>query len=238
MNPKPFEDEKHILPEFPRTKHLPWWANAARDDLIATEKECAVIFKAQHVTVEEKVDGANCGVARGPIIRNRNHVLRKGYAARTAGKEQWNPIWNWYYEHAGCFDDLARTAGPVSVFAEWLLMRHTVAYDLLPSFFMAFDLYDYDVGQYLDPQHGRQLLVEAGFDVVPLLHVGPVESPEQLAALATDKSRFSSTEMREGVYIKVSDGEYITHRFKMVHPGFVPGEHLDRRKLTKNKLRK
>lgn len=229
--------ERDILPDYPRTRHLPWNPNATRDDLVATEDECRIILGSDRVQVTEKVDGANVGMARGPIIRNRNHILRKGHTARTAAKRQFSSIFNWYYEHLHLFDELDRLAPNTSVFGEWLLARHSVAYDLLPSWFLAFDLYDYASRRFMDPIEARDILVAAGFEVVPELHTGPVGNPERLAAMLRERSPFSSTDMREGVYLKVGDGRWLTYRFKMVRRGFVAGSHFSTRaEIEKNGL--
>ena len=229
--------ERDILPDYPRTKHLPWNPNATRDDLIATEDECRIIFESDRVQVTEKVDGANVGMAKGPIIRNRNHILHKGYTARTAAKKQFAPLWGWYYEHAHLFDELERLAPDTSVFGEWLLATHSVEYDRLPSYFLAFDLYDYGSARFVDPFEARVILVAAGFEVVPLLHAGPVRDPEQLAAMLRQRSPFSSTDLCEGAYIKVGDGRWVMHRFKMVRHGFVAGSHFSTRaEIEKNRL--
>ena len=226
-----------LLPDYPRTRHLPWKPNASRDDLIATEREAAVIFESMQVTVEEKVDGANVGITRGPVIRNRNHILHKGYHAKTAAKLQFAPIWNWYYDHGPCFDRLEAIAGPVSVYGEWLLALHSVAYDRLPDYLLAFDLYDPELAGFLDPLRARYYLEYAGFTTVPLLRVGRLGSYEELEHLVYQPSILSSTAQREGVYVKVSDGERVTHRFKMVRHGFIAGEHFSTRgKITKNKV--
>jgi len=234
-----FVNERDILPDYPRTQHLPWNPNATRDDLVATEDECRIIFESDRVQVTEKVDGANVGMAKGPIIRNRNHILRKGHTARTAAKKQFSPIWNWYYENAHLFDELERLAPDTSVFGEWLLACHSVEYDLLPSFFMAFDLYDYGSARFVDPLEARGILVAAGFEVVPQLHSGPIKDPEQLAAMLRQRSSFSSRDLREGAYIKVGDGRWVIYRFKMVRHGFIAGSHFSTRAdIIKNKLGK
>ena len=50
-------------------------------------------------------------------------------------------------------------------------------------------------------------------------------------------SQFSSTDLREGVYVKVGDGRWVTHRFKMVRQGFIAGSHFSTRPdVVKNKL--
>lgn len=231
-------DEWKILPDYPRTKHLPWKPNATRDDLIATEEECRIIFESERVQVTEKVDGANSGMAKGPIIRNRNHILKKGYTARTAAKKQFSPIWNWYYEHSQLFDQLEEVAPFTSVFGEWLLAIHSVSYDLLPSYFIAYDLYDWKVNQFIDPFEAREILTLVGFDVVPELLTGKINSYKQLEDLVNCPTSLSSTDMREGIYVKVGDGKWITHRFKMVRKDFIAGSHFSTRSdVVKNKLR-
>ena len=230
-------DERDILPDYPRTRHLPWNPNATRDDLVASEEDCRIIFESDRVQVTEKVDGANCGMAPGPIIRNRNHILRKGYTARTAAKKQFAPIWNWYYENISLFEELARLAPNTSVFGEWLLACHSVEYDRLPDYFIAYDLYDYASKRFVDPFEARSVLVAAGFAVVPELHVGKVRRPEQLQAYLDEPSPYSSTERREGVYLKVGDGRWVTHRFKMVRSDFIAGSHFSTRAdIVKNGL--
>lgn len=232
-----FDNERVILPDYPRTRHLPWKPNATRDDLIASEAD--IIFTSPHVYVEEKVDGANVGMAKGPIIRNRNHILHKGYTARTAAKLQFSPIWNWYYEHESCFDELERLAGPVSVFGEWLLALHSVPYDQLSSHLLAFDVYNYEARKFIDPGLGRSMLTAAGFSTVPVLHTGPVRDYAKLEAWTHEPSPLATNSKREGVYVKVSDGQWVTHRFKMVRQGFIAGEHFSTRgTITKNKIRR
>jgi len=60
---KNLKNLKKILPDYPRTKHVPFKANAARDDLLATDQEIACIFTSDKVQVTEKMDGSNCGMA-------------------------------------------------------------------------------------------------------------------------------------------------------------------------------
>jgi ATP-dependent RNA circularization protein (DNA/RNA ligase family) len=247
-----FDEEKILLPDFPRTKHLPWKPNASREDLIATEDEAKVIFRGKelkdrlstwketffgYVYVEEKVDGANVGFTRvngQPIIRNRSHILRKGYSKRTTAKMQFAPIWNWYYENEDKFEWLEEL-GPFSLYGEWLVARHSIYYDQLPSYFLAFDLYDRLERKFVDPAITRGYMEMVGFSMPPALATDP-QSYEQLEQLTQQPSAFSS-ERREGVYLKVSDGQYITHRFKMVRPDFCQGEHWSDSALVKNKLR-
>lgn len=206
---------------------MPYRPNASKDDRIASPKDASVVFGGS-TFIEEKIDAANSGICKyedQPIIRNRNHVLRKGYGRKkTAAKAQFAPIWNWYYANADAFDRLNDSLGfYASVYGEWMHYRHTIHYNQLPSLFMAYDIYDSENRKFIATPKARQHLKAAGFSLVPLLQVG-LNKYEELDRLIA-KSPFSD-ELREGVYIKVVEGDWITHRFKMVRQDFKPGVHF------------
>jgi atypical dual specificity phosphatase len=230
--------ESDILPDYPRTLHLPHKPNVQRGDLISSVKECGIIFDSAGAVVEEKIDGANCGMAmvdNQPIIRNRNHILHKGFSqARTPAKMQFASVWNWWYENKEKFDRLA--IEPVSVYGEWLYATHGLPYTHLPSLFVAFDLYNYERQMFVDPIVARSWLTDSGFQVVPLLHTGKIESYEQLEYLCQQDSLYAPNQKREGVYVKVGDGEWMTHRWKMVRHDFIQGGHWSKTSIKKNKV--
>lgn len=238
---KPFENEKKILPAFPRTAHLPYQANTAPDDCIASAEEAAAIFR-DPCNIEEKIDGASVGMAlhQGePLIRNRDHILRKGYLKDTPAKLQFRPIWGWFYEHRASFEHLART-GDLSVYGDWCLAQHGLAYDQLPDWFIAYDLYDQETGQFLSPVLARRLLEEAGFVVPRLFHQGVLqgqgyEDLERWARSPGDWTRDSGP--IEGVYCKTYDEHFVTGRFKLVRPGFVQGVLWSQERIIRNSLR-
>lgn len=230
-----------LLPKFPRTKHAPICPSATRDDLIATEKEWEDAIKTSpHVFIEEKLDGANSGIVivdNCPVIRNRNHVLNKAKGGKTPAKRQFAPIWNWAYENIAQFKTVYKELGfCVSIYGEWLYACHSVKYDALPSYFIAYDLYDIENGKFICPATSRSLLQYAGF-ITPQLLSGFILSDKEMISLRDRKSSFSS-EIQEGLYIKFSDGEWLTDRFKMVRPGFIQGEHWNEGELVKNVLSK
>ena len=74
-----YEIEKTILPEFPRTMHLPVEPNAQSDDKIASASDMD-LFLASEISVQEKIDGASMGISMyqgEPLVRNRSHILLK-----------------------------------------------------------------------------------------------------------------------------------------------------------------
>jgi hypothetical protein len=224
------------LPEYPPTKHLPWKPNASRDDLIASDDEAKVIFSAERLSCEEKMDGANVGVALGPTIRNRRHILRKGYPASTPAKRQFVPLWNWYYENVDRFQRLEKAVGTCAVYGEWLWATHTIFYDKLPEYLMPFDVWITDAKRFMDPFEAYKALSAAGFSPVPVLRTGPFKDYTELEALVQQESLFVSGTPREGAYLKIGDGTWLTHRFKMVRPGFAQHEGWNEDVMRRNRL--
>lgn len=235
--------ESIILPDFPRTQHLPYKANAAKNDTIANESEVKIIFESELVEITEKVDGANTGMCfyeGNPIIRNRNHILNKSFTNRkTSAKMQFASIFGYFYNHIDKFDKLNNEIGfEASVYGEWMYATHGIHYDLLPSIWISYDIYDWQKNRFLPPPIAREALQKCGFCVVPILKQGKVKSYEELASLTQVNSKFSSSEKIEGIYVKVFDAKSMTNRFKMVRPGFIQGCQWSKYKITKNKIDK
>lgn len=236
---KPFAREKSILPEYPRTLHLPHKPNASTDDYVASPEDAKVIFE-QSCVVQEKIDGANCGMALvdgNAVIRNREFILCKGYKKDTPAKKQFASVFTWFYDNRDKFEKLAETHPTVSVFGEWMVAQHGIFYDKLPSWFVTYDLYDYERHLFVDPKEAQVALSSAGFATVPLLLDGAISSYDQLEALCNQPSPFTTTAAREGVYVKVRTDKGF-NRFKMVRQGFIRGEHWSQDKLNKNRLEK
>lgn len=237
---KAFAKEKSILPEYPRTLHLPHKPNASIDDKLATDEDAKIIFERRCV-VQEKIDGANCGMALvdgNAIIRNREFILCKGYKKDTPAKKQFASIFTWFYENRKKFEKLADIYPSVSVFGEWMVAQHGIYYDKLPDWFVTYDLYDYETHQFLDPAVATVALKEAGFATVPILFDGILSNYQQLEALCNEASPFTTTAPREGVYIKVPHETVKHNRFKMVRENFVRGALWSPEKLNKNKIAK
>lgn len=231
-----------ILPDFPRIFHLPHNPNAQRSDLIASQDDVKVIFENDNTIVEEKIDAANSGIVfyeNNPVIRNRNNILNKGKTGHLRGpaKMQFASIYNWCYQNLDKFETLNNNLGfEVSVYGEWLYALHGIKYDKLPSYFIPYELYDWENRKFISTKITRAALQEAGFEVTPLLHEGRLPNWEIFDKFCAENSPFSTTDLREGVVVKVSDDKYLTHRFKMVRRGFIQGCHWNERALTKNKL--
>lgn len=234
--------ESDIIPDFPRTRHLPHKANTAKGDTIASKADCNAVFMSDLVTVEEKIDGANTGMCLfkgNPIIRNRNHILNKAFTQRkTAAKMQFASIHNWFYANMDKFEALNELLGfEAAVYGEWMFAVHGIQYTKLPEVWIPYDIFDWQAGKFVDTAHVRAALKEVGFWTPPLLYSGKVESWEQLEALCNQKSEWSD-EVREGIYVKVSSDRWVTDRFKMVRVGFSQGAKWSDDRITRNLVEK
>lgn len=240
-----FDEQKKILPSFPRTKHLPYNPNASSNDLIATAEEAQTVFNSL-VNIEEKIDGASVGICLHPelglIIRNKDHVLRKGYHKETAAKEQFRSIWGWFYDNQNKFE-LINESGPYAVYGEWCVAQHGIYYGHLPDWFIGYDVYDYEVKRFLAPPIARQLLEEAGFSLPYLYMQGKfsMHDYQDLEYMANLPGKWSistetTTNQNEGIYLKTYDDRYVVDRFKMVRNTFVRGALWNSEKIKKNKV--
>ena len=231
-----FTKEKEILPSFPKTPHLPHKPNTDKLDKVATADEAAIIWT-KPLNIEEKIDGSSCGMTSyngEPLIRNRDHILRKGYyKGDSAAKMQFASVWNWWYDNKEKFVALA-DSGPYSIFGEWMIAQHGIHYTRLPDWFIAYDIYDWAQGFWMAPPMARALLQKLGFCVPPFFWQGQYGGDyTNLEGYANADSPWADSKV-EGIYVKVYDDEKITHRFKMVREDFARGALWNPKELTKN----
>ena len=220
---------KDVLPEYPATRHLPWKPNS-KGDKIATWQEAAIIFECDQVCVQEKIDGANCGMSYlngHPVVRNRTKILRKGQEMKNPSLAQFSSAWNWMHQNKAMFDALEEH-GPYSVYGEWMVQQHGMEYNALPDWFVAFDVYDWEKGFYIDPLTADNVLQACGFKVIPISFFGDpkLNKPltyEFLETVTECPSWFSVGQKREGIIVKASDGIRTIAKFKMVRQGFEQG---------------
>ncbi|MBU2711449.1 RNA ligase family protein [Zooshikella harenae] len=110
--------------KYPRTPHLPWSSGGSSDDV----RCCDVSqFEGKQVIVTEKMDGENtslyCDYIHARSIDSRHHASRDWVKAL----------------HASIATDI-----PVGwrICGENLFAKHAIGYDQLPSYFMAFSIWD------------------------------------------------------------------------------------------------
>lgn len=218
--------------KFPRTPHL-WGSGSTRDDRVLSLAETRA-FLAEPLIVEEKVDGSNLGVgfdeSTGALsVQNRGHVLGRGEHA------QYSPLWPFLAErHDALFEALGTAR---ILFGEWCYARHSVAYDRLPSYFLAFDLYDKSTGTFAARAALEQLAHRAGIATVPVLDYSARLADTAAVAAMVGPSRVGSSRA-EGVYLRRETNGRLSARAKYVRPDFTAGisEHWASRPVTPNRL--
>lgn len=234
-----------LIPLFPRTPHLPG-SRLGVDDIVDHSLTNEKLQSSASVTVTEKLDGANVRIRFNgigePLVGNREKLLSKSYSRKdTPAKLQFRPLWGWVYEHREAFAILANNSrvlgfGTTSIYGEWLWTRHTIGYDKLSAYFVAFDL-GCDDG-FIDPGLATRMFQAAGFVTPPDVkqEIAPL-SVETLVAKAAGPSCFGA-EGREGLYIKTGDGRLCTGRYKVVRSDYSPRLDFNDTPMTRNQLAK
>lgn len=199
-------------PTYPRIAHL-LPGRGTRDDLVLSTTEREALLQ-RPVVVEEKLDGANvtlwwdddwveCAGRSGPGGQDR---------ARQLG-----PLRAWVAEHVDQLRPLLVT-GRV-LYAEWLLLTHTVAYDRLPSYLVGLDLRRPD-GSFVTIDDRNHKLDAAGVSRPPELFRGVLGSVAHLESILEETSRVGSAPI-EGVVARTLDGSP-PRIAKALARGFVP----------------
>lgn len=229
------KSRKDIAPDYPRIPHLVGVSNLYDDDI-----EVDVEF-GKDGYVQEKVDGANSGVSwmDGPILRNRKHILHKGYMKDTPAKKQFVPMWNWLHEREDDLKEIMkRWQGQVTVYGEWLLAKHSLEYNKLPDFFLAYDVWSCEDNKFISPSKLKEL-----FKGTKITYI----TPEKIRLNTfgdikevLDRPSIYRNGIREGVVIKLPDATdaWIDSMFKVVRADFKRDDKWVEKNITKNKILK
>jgi len=118
------------------------------------------------------------------------------------------------------------------LFGEWLWCQHAVHYDRLPSYFLAFDLYDIAQKRFLSYDRMMRVL-DGRVPVVPLMWSSSASNSSESNKFEELKKfihldmtkRMSShgSEAIEGVYVRLEQGGWVKDRFKLRRKTFTAG---------------
>jgi hypothetical protein len=229
--------------KYPRTQHIEGSRSQPGDEDLNN-----VPFKRisnRFVVVEEKVDGANCGISFSEggelLLQSRGHYLTGG------GRERhFNLFKTWANIHVSQLWNILEDR--YIMYGEWLYAKHTVFYDELSHYFMEFDIYDKVENKFLSTEARRNMLKDYSFiNSVFVLFEGKLNSLKELTAFI-DKSNFISanhnsklkticsenglsleqvlketdnSNIMEGLYIKVEEDGEVKERYKYVRSSFL-----------------
>lgn len=218
--------------KFPHTPHLLWLGRGVpRADKVLKRGEVEA-FLSGTVIIEEKVDGANLGLSLGPDARvraqSRGHYLVPGRS-----HAQWHPLWAWIERHRSALE--AGLRGELILYGEWCYARHTIPYELLPDWFLGFDVFDLDSQRFWEVDRRNAWLREHGLVSIPEIRRGRLSSNQVPALLGA--SAFGHAPM-EGLYLRREGDGFLQMRAKVVSPAFKQQivEHWTRRPVVPNKL--
>jgi atypical dual specificity phosphatase len=231
--------------KFPTTPHvLDLGATLTESDRLLSKSDAARFFDGStHVVVEEKIDGANCGISLTADyelkFQNRAKHVTSAYAS------QWKGLEKWQAEYAGSICMLLEPEVEV-LFGEWCFARHSIGYTDLPSYFVAFDIYNKREGRFCSTRERNRRLSEVGIPVVPHLAEQAFASADDLLTLLQQPSMYYDGAM-EGLYLRIDEpleqggGLWLQRRGKVVQPGFMQtieqDGHWIHKDLVKNGLK-
>lgn len=197
-------------PPYPRVPHLVA-GRGSRDDLVLGSDERDALL-AGPVVVEEKLDGANVVVWR--LGWEVKVALRSGEGgADRAG--QLGPLRRWAAERGDALRTLL--ADGDALYAEWLLLTHTVAYDRLPAYLVALDLWHESRG-FVALSERDVRCAAAGIAVVPEMWRGTPRVVGTVEGLITTSAY--GDRPAEGVIVRAAGAQPV-RLAKLIRPGFV-----------------
>ncbi|CAM9714745.1 unnamed protein product [Ectocarpus fasciculatus] len=210
--------EEEGMLKFPRTRHVVNMGAASRDDLVMDDREVLVVFLNHEVFVEEKIDGANMGIS---IRNNKLCAQNRSHFVTSAYHSQFKLLDKWLSKHA---DDLWRIldSDRYILYGEWVYAKHSIHYQQLPDWFVAFDMYDKLERKFWSRPRLQEHLEGTSIRLIPLVARRSFSTVEELRALARVPSQFYDGPV-EGVYLRRTDGPWLSERGKIVRSDFICG---------------
>ncbi len=218
--------------KFPRTPHLAILdSSSVRDDKVFTNHERAN-FLEHEITLEEKIDGANLGISfdeeGNVVLQNRGNFIHEPYMG------QWKDIKSWLEVR---LDDLFDALGTDKiVFGEWCYAIHSIEYNSLPDWFIAFDVFDKKEARFLSIKRRNAIVEKAGLHVIRQIARGVFSLDEIVDFMG--KSAYGEG-LIEGIYLRADDGDWLKQRAKLVRTEFTQAieTHWSKMPLRLNGLR-
>jgi hypothetical protein len=229
--------------KYPRTPHL-FGSKGTDDDKHLGRKESEAFIANLSLIVEEKVDGTNVGIhftsSGRMVLQCRGHEITEGMHPQYDLFKQWTSVKRPALE--------AMLSRQFILYGEWLYAKHSVHYRKLPHYFLEFDIYDKDAGQFLDLATRLRMLDGTGLRTVPVVYRGrtTADTLQSLIHASAFDSTFENPisgkadNIMEGLYARTEAGGFVTGRAKLVRPEFVEkvkqSEHWQQQKMIPNLL--
>jgi len=184
-----------------------------------------------NIIITEKIDGANTG-----IIKHKDtfRLQKRGSLIDVGEHLQFNFFKNWSQVN---YDKLMQIPNGLIVYGELMVCRHTIFYDALPDYFIAFALYDKNRDKYLHRDDLIKLCETVGLSYVPEIGRYKGLRKDELFDLIPEQSAYGQ-EQAEGIVVWNYQAEL---RGKVVREKFVKDmeedDHWQNKAVTKNLLK-
>lgn len=200
--------------KFPSTPHLALLGEVdVRSDKVMSGRERTELLQCELI-VEEKIDGANLGLSFDDAGELR--AQNRGAILELPAMGQWRPLASWLAPRVDllfeCLSDR------YILFGEWCFARHTIYYDRLPDWFLAFDVYDIEASAFLSVARRDAILADMKLAAVPTIARGRFSLAALKALLGPSAY---GDEPAEGLYLRCDEGDWLRERAKLVRPGFI-----------------
>lgn len=231
-----------IIIKYPRTPHIQGSRLQPGDEDLRQRRFSEIVGR--HLVLEEKIDGANSAISftdDGELrLQSRGHFLTGG------GREKhYDLLKQWSAVHK---DRLYEVLGDRYImYGEWMYAKHTIYYDMLPNYFMEFDILDRETDRFLDTPSRHALISGLPVCSCPVLASGVFSKVEDIVAYLGDSNYISANHIdhlreeaerigldadricretdasrtMEGIYIKVEEGGEVVDRMKYVRASFL-----------------
>ncbi len=188
------------------------------------------LLLAGEVSITEKLDGANTGIIR---VRDGFRLQKRGGLVGQSEHEQFGFFTAWSQAN---YDKLIQLPKNTVLFGELMYAQHTIHYNKLPDYFLAFALYNYKDQEYYKRDEMVKVCESVGLCYSPEVARGHFKRTE-LFNLIPKVSAYGD-EKAEGIVVeKIKDGS----RGKVVREEFVKhmeeDEHWSHYNVRKNLLR-
>ena len=231
--------------KYPRTPHLEGSKLQVGDEDLSQIPFKSL--KGKYLVIEEKIDGANVAFSFDEdgnlLLQSRGHYLTGGYRER-----HYNLFKQWASIHQQDFYNVIGSR--YIVYGEWMYAKHKIYYDNLPDYFMEFDVYDKEEKVFLSTERRKELLKDLPICSVPVLKCGTFDKLDDILKLIKNSNyktenhlenlkntiislgldlesslkETDTSDLMEGLYIKVEENGIVTDRIKFVRYSFTQPE--------------
>lgn len=228
--------------KYPKTYHLEGSGLSSQSKIKDRIPFKKIAFR--HIVVEEKMDGANVAISFSDtgeiLLQSRGHFLTGGYR-----EKHFSLFKQWAYTLA---NELYLVLGTRYIlYGEWLYAKHTIFYELLPHYFLEYDVLDLETINFLDTPSRKNLLQNLPIVSVPILYSGKPKKYSEITCLIgkshyikqghierlKDLSQLHNldiertiqetdcTNLMEGLYLKVEEDGIVKERYKYIREDFI-----------------